>query len=145
MPLDFVGVRPPTAPANDGGDALLVANLVAQAAVLAIGQTDGRTAGTMVCPPALIPHKVMPGNRPTTVILLPDLSPQSVGQLIALYEHATVVAGFCWGINPFDQWGVELGKQMSQQLLPALEGDGVLAGTDPSTAATIERMRQGWR
>jgi len=145
VPLDFIGVRPPTQAANDGGrGALLVANFVAQAAVLAIGRTAAELSADGVAP-ELIPHKLMPGNRPTTVILLPDLRPQSVGQLVAMYEHATVVAGFCWGINPFDQWGVELGKQMSQQLLPALEGQEVPPGTDASTAATIAAIRQGWR
>jgi len=144
VPLDFIGVRPPDAATNDGGrGALLVSNFVAQAAVLALGRTESELSADGVAA-ALIPHKVMPGNRPTTVILLPDLRPQSVGQLVALYEHATVVAGFCWGINPFDQWGVELGKQMSQQLLPALEGQRVPAGTDASTTATIEAIRQGW-
>jgi glucose-6-phosphate isomerase len=93
---------------------MLVANLLAQAEALAVGRTSEEVAADGT-PPELIPHRTMSGNRPSTLILAPQLSPSVLGQLIALYEHRAVVAGALWGINPFDQWGVELGKTLAEQ------------------------------
>ena len=98
---------------------------------------DLRRAGV---DPALVPHKAMPGNRPSTLIWLPDLTPYSVGALIALYEHATAIAGFAWGIDPFDQWGVERGKELASALLPAVQGGSVPAGTDAATRASLRML-----
>jgi glucose-6-phosphate isomerase len=136
VPVDLIGVR------SVGGDErgnLLQANLLAQAAALALGRPadDLRRAGV---DPALVPHKAMPGNRPSTLIWLPDLTPHSVGALIALYEHATAAAGFAWGIDPFDQWGVERGKELAGALLPAVEGGAVPDGTDAATRASLRML-----
>ena len=86
--------------------------------------------------------RVFPGNKPTTSIMAPALTPNVLGQLIALYEHITFVQGIVWGIDSFDQWGVELGKQMANELGPAIAGDeDALAAQDPSTKALIAYYR----
>ncbi len=118
---------------------MLVANALAQASVLSLGRTAEEVAadGTDA---ALVPHKVMPGNRPTTVFMTRELSPFTLGALIALYEHSVFVQGAIWGINSFDQWGVELGKKVAMGILHEL-----VAGKadDPSLdAATIADMRR---
>ncbi len=138
VPVDFIGV--PSISGSERAD-LLQANLLAQAAALSLGRTaaDLRASGA---DESLIPHKEMPGNRPSTLIWLPDLSPFSVGALVALYEHATAVAGFAWGVNPFDQWGVERGKELASDLLPAVAGGIVPDGTDASTAASLQHLRR---
>ena len=94
-------------------------------------------------PPELVPHKVMPGNRPSSTILAPRLTPSILGQLVALYEHATFVEGVVWGIDSFDQWGVELGKVMASDLAPALNAarQPDLAAMDSSTAGLVEYLR----
>ncbi|MDD2858777.1 MAG: glucose-6-phosphate isomerase [Candidatus Nanopelagicales bacterium] len=118
---------------------MLVANALAQAAVLSRGRTaeevsaDGTDA-------ALVPHKVMPGNRPTTVFMIEELTPRTLGSLIALYEHSVFVQGAVWGINSFDQWGVELGKKVALSILADLEaGSATDATLDASTRADMER------
>ena len=138
IPIDFVGV---VSAESDADTKLLQANLVAQAAALAIGRSADELRADGVSE-ALVPHRTMPGNHPSTMVLLPDLSPFSVGQLIALYEHATVVAGLAWGINPFDQWGVELGKQLAAELLPVFNGSPPPEHTDPATLATLRALTQ---
>jgi glucose-6-phosphate isomerase len=91
----------------------------------------------------LAKHKAMPGNRPSTTILMDELSPRALGNLIALYEYRLICASFIWDINPFDQWGVELGKQLSHQLLGSLRGNTDSDTTpDSSTAQLIERARR---
>ncbi len=137
VPVDLIGVD--SIAGSDRAN-LLQANLLAQAAALALGRTatDLRAAGVSE---ALIPHKEMPGDRPSTLIWLPDLSPSSVGALVALYEHATAVAGFAWGINPFDQWGVERGKELAGDLLPAVAGGAIPDDTDASTEASLRHLR----
>ncbi len=82
------------------------------------------------------------GNQPSTTIILPRLDPFHLGMLLALYEHKVFVQGVVWGINSFDQWGVELGKQLAGRLLPALQGEGDTAGLDPSTRALIAWCRE---
>ena len=125
IPSDFIGFAEPTddLPASPDGSGsmhdLLMSNYFAQTKVLAFGKTADEIAAEGVAP-ALVAHKVMPGNKPTTSILAPKLTPSVVGQLIALYEHQVFVEGMIWGINPFDQWGVELGKTQAKELLGAI-------------------------
>ena len=115
---------------------MLAANALAQAAVLAFGRTadEVRADGT---PEDLVPHKVMPGNRPSTFILAARLEPHALGALIALYEHSVFVQGAVWGIDSFDQWGVELGKQMANSILPDLQDADRPLDRDSSTDALI--------
>jgi glucose-6-phosphate isomerase len=144
VPADFIALANPVHPLTDGGvdvHELLLANFLAQTKALAFGKTEAevRAEGTA---PALVAHRVFPGNRPSTSILAPALSPGVVGQLIALYEHITFVQGVIWGINSFDQWGVELGKQLALDIAPALRGDeAALAAQDQSTQAMIRYYR----
>ncbi|NKY34445.1 glucose-6-phosphate isomerase [Nocardia speluncae] len=124
IPADFIGFARPTddLPTRDGTGSMhdiLMSNLFAQTKVLAFGKTAEEIAAEGT-PPELVPHKVMPGNRPSTTILAPQLTPAVLGQLIALYEHQVFVAGVIWGIDSFDQWGVELGKQQALELAPQL-------------------------
>ncbi|MGA8726428.1 MAG: glucose-6-phosphate isomerase [Acidimicrobiales bacterium] len=141
IPADFIGFAES---AHDEGDQqdLLMANCLAQSAALAFGRTAEEVAADGT-PPALVPHKVMPGNHPTSTILAPKLTPSLLGQLIALYEHTVFTEGAVFGIDSFDQWGVELGKAMAKELAPALTGAEPpdLAGQDSSTAALVERYR----
>ena len=119
-----------------------MANCFAQAKVLAFGRTAEEVAADGT-PPALVPHKVMPGNHPSSTIMAPQLTPSVLGQLVALYEHTVFTEGAVWGIDSFDQWGVELGKVMAKQLAPALIAAAVArpAGQDSSTAALVRRYR----
>ncbi|WP_063036886.1 glucose-6-phosphate isomerase [Nocardia pseudovaccinii] len=124
IPADFIGFAQPTAdlPTLDGTGSMhdiLMSNLFAQTKVLAFGKTAEEIAAEGT-DPKVVPHKVMPGNRPSTTILAPQLTPSVVGQLIALYEHQVFVEGTIWGIDSFDQWGVELGKQQALALAPLL-------------------------
>lgn len=91
---------------------------------------------------SLLPHKVFAGNQPSTTIILPRLDPYHLGMLLALYEHKVFVQGVIWGINSFDQWGVELGKQLAGRLLPALTGETGTDGLDQSTRALIAWCRE---
>jgi glucose-6-phosphate isomerase len=153
VPADFIGfaqpnhVIPVEGDPDEGGvdmQDLFMANLFAQTAALAFGKTAEEIAAEGT-PPELVPHKVMPGNRPTSTILAPKLTPSILGQLVAFYEHVTFVEGVIWGIDSFDQWGVELGKVMAKQFGPALtDRDPDMSALDPSTAALVGRYRQ-WR
>lgn len=121
IPADFIGFANSTddLPTVDGAGTmqdLLMSNFLAQTKVLAFGKTADEIAEEGV-PPNLVSHKVMPGNRPSTSIVAPELTPSVLGQLIALYEHEVFVEGAIWGIDPFDQWGVELGKTQAKELL----------------------------
>jgi glucose-6-phosphate isomerase len=141
IPADFIGFAES---AHDDGDQqdLLMANCFAQSAALAFGRTaeEVEAEGT---PAVLVPHKVMPGNHPSSTILALQLTPSVLGQLIALYEHTVFTEGAVFGIDSFDQWGVELGKAMAKDLAPALSGADPpdLAGQDSSTAALVGRYR----
>ncbi len=118
---------------------LLVSNVLAQAAVLAFGKTADEIAAEGV-PAELVEHKVMPGNRPSSLLMYDVLTPEVLGALVALYEHIVFVQGAVWDVNSFDQWGVELGKVMANRIVPALRGED--AGTfDASTAAAVARYR----
>jgi glucose-6-phosphate isomerase len=149
IPADFIGFAEPNheVPAADaeGGDMhdLFMSNLFAQTSALAFGKTAEEIAeeGT---PADVVPHKVMPGNRPTSTILARKLTPSVLGQLIAFYEHVTFVEGTVWGIDSFDQWGVELGKVLARRLGPVLTGAAPLEGLDASTTALVQRYRE-WR
>ncbi len=140
IPADFIAVATPAHPITDGGTdvhELFLANFFAQTKALAFGKTadEVRAEGTAE---AIVPARVFPGNRPTTSIMAPALTPSVVGQLIALYEHITFTQGVVWGINSFDQWGVELGKQLALQIAPAVAGDAAaLAAQDPSTRSLV--------
>jgi glucose-6-phosphate isomerase len=140
VPCDFIGFAEANHERGDQHD-LFMANLFAQTAVLAFGRTAEEVAAEGT-PARVVPHKVMPGNRPTSTILAPKLTPGTLGQLIALYEHTVFVEGTIWGIDSFDQWGVELGKAMALQLGPALtDASPDLADLDSSTAGLIGRYR----
>jgi len=147
VPCDFIGFVEPTHDVVvDGTDLhdLFTSNLLAQPAVLAFGRTADEVAATGTAP-ALVPHKVMPGNRPSNLLLAHRLTPSVLGQLVAAYEHRVFTQGVVWGINSFDQWGVELGKTMANELVPALTSDDApdLRGFDSSTAALVRRIRVG--
>jgi glucose-6-phosphate isomerase (EC 5.3.1.9) len=141
VPADFIAFAEPTWALRDG-DAdmheLFLSNFFAQTKALAFGRTaeEVRAEGT---PEAIVSARVFTGNRPTTSIMAPALTPSVLGQLIALYEHITFVQGAVWGIDSFDQWGVELGKALARGLMPAITGDAdVLAEQDSSTKALID-------
>lgn len=146
VPADFIGFSEPTddLPTADGSGSmhdLLMSNFFAQTQVLAFGKTSEEIAAEGT-PADVVPHKVMPGNRPSTSILAHRLTPSVVGQLIALYEHQVFVEGVVWGIDSFDQWGVELGKTQAKALLPVLTGADSPAGqSDSSTDALVRRYR----
>ena len=144
VPADFIAFANPTWALGDG-DAdmheLFLSNFFAQTKALAFGKTseEVRAEGT---PEAIVSARVFTGNRPTTSIMAPSLTPSVLGQLIALYEHITFVEGAVWGIDSFDQWGVELGKVLAKQILPAIEGSSeALEAQDQSTRALIEYYR----
>ncbi len=150
VPADLVGVCSP--PAGPDGAAvgvdrlghhhdLLVANLIAQSEALAFGRDAAEVRGAGV-PEPLVPHRTFPGNRPTTTILLDELTPFRLGQLIALYEHSVLTQAVVWDINPFDQWGVELGKELAGTVTDELTADDPTPGAhDPSTAGLIRHYR----
>ncbi|WP_418003452.1 glucose-6-phosphate isomerase [Mycobacterium sp. PDNC021] len=146
VPADFIGFSEPTddLPTADGTGSmhdLLMSNFFAQTQVLAFGKTAEEIAAEGT-PANVVPHKVMPGNRPTTSILATKLTPSVVGQLIALYEHQVFTEGVIWGIDSFDQWGVELGKTQAKALLPVITSDAAPAAqSDSSTDALVRRYR----
>jgi glucose-6-phosphate isomerase len=145
IPADFIAVATPANPLTDGDHdvhELFLANFFAQTAALAFGKTadEVRAEGTAE---AIVPARVFTGNRPTTSIMAPALTPSVVGQLIALYEHITFTQGVIWGIDSFDPWGVELGKQLALQVTPAVGGDAdALAKQDASTRSLITYYRE---
>ncbi|ETT24925.1 Glucose-6-phosphate isomerase [Rhodococcus rhodochrous ATCC 21198] len=149
IPADFVGFAAacedlPTRDGTGSMHQILLANMLAQARVLAFGRTAAEVAADGTGP-GLVAHKVMPGNRPSTTLLAPALTPATLGQLIALYEHQTFVQGVIWGIDSFDQWGVELGKTQALALAPALTGAADPDTGDTSTdtlVRTIRRLRR---
>lgn len=146
IPADFIGFSEPTddLPTADGTGSmhdLLMSNFFAQTQVLAFGKTADEIAAEGT-PSNVLPHKVMPGNRPSTSILATKLTPSVVGQLVALYEHQVFVEGVIWGIDSFDQWGVELGKTQAKALLPVITSDeSPAAQSDSSTDALVRRYR----
>ncbi len=140
IPCDFIGFSRSLNPLNDHHD-MLMANMFAQAEALAFGKTLEQVTAEGVSP-ELVPHRVFSGNRPSTMILADELTPDILGKLVALYEHATFVQGVIWQINSFDQWGVELGKALAGRILPELKaGQESPLGHDSSTNALIARYR----
>jgi glucose-6-phosphate isomerase len=149
VPVDFVLVARPD---HDHAEShrILLANALAQAEALARGRSEAEARAEMAkagLPPdeidRLAPHRTFPGDRPSVSILLPALTPEALGALVALYEHKVACLGAFWGINPFDQWGVELGKQLAGTILPALEGGPLPA--DAATAGMVAAIGAHWR
>jgi len=140
IPVDLIGFAKDLNPLRDHHD-LLMSNVFAQAEALAFGKTEEevRAEGT---PENVVPHKVMEGNRPTNTILAEQLTPRTLGSLVALYEHSVFTQGVVWEIDSFDQWGVELGKVLAARIIPELESDTEPAlEHDSSTNALIRRYR----
>ncbi|MEL6375540.1 MAG: glucose-6-phosphate isomerase, partial [Pseudomonadota bacterium] len=147
VPVDFIAAA---AAREDLGNhhALLLANCLAQGAALAFGKTEAEVRAEMTAAKrspdeidALAPHRTFPGDRPSTTILYRRLDPYALGRLIALFEHKVFVQGAIWGVNSYDQWGVELGKALAKGLIPALEA-GTPVETDVSTAALVARIAE---
>jgi glucose-6-phosphate isomerase len=140
IPVDLIAFARPLNPLGDHHD-LLMSNVFAQAEALAFGKTaqEVRAEGT---PDAVVAHKVMAGNRPTNVVLAEQLTPHTLGALVALYEHSVFVQGVIWDIDSFDQWGVELGKALAKRIIPELQSDTEPSlDHDSSTNALIRRYR----
>ena len=144
VPADFIAfANPAYALEDDGRDVhgLFIANFLAQTKALAFGKTAEEVEAEGTTGP-LVAARTCPGNRPTTSIFAPALTPRVLGELIALYEHITFTQGVVWGINSFDQWGVELGKQLALQIAPAVEGDAAAYDAqDASTRALLDYYR----
>ena len=142
VPADFLAFAQPNHDLDYMHD-LLLANFLAQPRALAFGRAAQEVAAEGTAED-VVPHKVMPGNRPSNVILAPKLTPSVLGQLVAAYEHRVFTQAVVWGINPFDQWGVELGKVMASQLAPKLLSQGAPEyDSDSSTNALVRLLRKG--
>jgi glucose-6-phosphate isomerase len=142
VPCDFIGLNKALNPLGDHHD-LLMANVFAQPEALAFGKTaeEVREEGT---PEEVVPHRVMEGNRPSNTILADELTPETLGKLVALYEHSVFTQGTVWSIDSFDQWGVELGKVLAKRIVPQLESaEEPELDHDGSTNALIRRYRKG--
>jgi glucose-6-phosphate isomerase len=142
VPCDFIGFNRALNPLGDHHD-LLMANVFAQPEALAFGKTpdEVRAEGT---PEGIVPHRVMEGNRPSNTILADQLTPETLGKLVALYEHSVFTQGTLWSIDSFDQWGVELGKVLARKIVPQLQSaDEPELDHDSSTNALIRRYRAG--
>ena len=146
VPVEFIAVKTP-AHAHADSHRKLLANCLAQSQALMLGKTEAEaaaesapTAAADFDRAALARHRSFPGNRPSTTFVLQALTPRSLGALVAMYEHRVFTSGALWGLNSFDQWGVELGKALANALLPRL-GSGDVAGLDASTAGLLQRLR----
>jgi glucose-6-phosphate isomerase len=147
VPADFLAAAESLTPLGDHQDKLL-ANFFAQTEALAFGRTAAAARAELEAEglagaalEALLPHRLFEGNRPTTSILYRRLDPATLGRLIALYEHKIFTQGVLWNINSFDQWGVELGKQLAKVILPQLAGSEPIASHDSSTNGLINHMK----
>jgi glucose-6-phosphate isomerase len=142
VPADFLAFAQPNHDL-DGMHDLFLANFLAQPRALAFGRTAEEVAAEGTAPD-VVPHKVMPGNHPSNAIVAPKLTPSVLGQLVAAYEHRVFTQGVVWGINSFDQWGVELGKVMASQLAPKLQSETAPEyDSDSSTNALVRLLREG--
>jgi glucose-6-phosphate isomerase len=146
IPVEFIAVKHPTHALHDLHTKLL-ANCLAQSQALMLGKSTDEalaekapTASATLDAGTLARHRTFPGNRPSTTLVLDELTPRSLGALIAMYEHRVFTSGALWGINSFDQWGVELGKALCNGLLPRL-ASGDASGLDASTAGLLARLR----
>jgi glucose-6-phosphate isomerase len=141
IPCDFIAfLEPLNGPASSHD--MLLANVFAQGEALAFGKTpdEVKAEGT---PDWLVPHRVFEGNRPSNTLLLERLTPAALGKLVALYEHSVFTAAAIWGIDAFDQWGVELGKMLANRIIPELDPEKNLPlAHDSSTNALIGRYRE---
>ena len=152
IPVDFIAAAEPQHPLDEH-HRILLSNFFAQAEALMRGRTEAEARAELAAQglsgdalERLLPHRVFPGNRPTNSILYRRLTPRTLGSLIALYEHKIFVQGVIWNINSFDQWGVELGKQLARAILPELEGEAEVRGHDASTNGLInywKSLRRG--
>ncbi|MGH9204334.1 MAG: glucose-6-phosphate isomerase, partial [Vicinamibacterales bacterium] len=147
VPCDFLIAAESHNPL-DGHHTTLVANCLAQSEALAFGKTEETARAELVAQglseddiARLLPHKVFPGNRPSTTFAYRKLDPRTLGMLVAMYEHTVFVMGAVWNIDSFDQWGVELGKQLAQRLRPAIEGPGRATAYDASTNGLIDFVK----
>jgi glucose-6-phosphate isomerase len=141
VPCDFIGFCQSLNPLG-GHHELLMANLLGQTEALAFGKTEAEVRAEGV-PPSEVPHRTFRGDHPTNTILAERLTPETLGKLVALYEHKVFVQGTVWNINPFDQWGVELGKALADRIVPELQSDGEPdPDHDSSTNALIRRVRR---
>jgi len=141
IPCDFIAFAQALTPLGRHHD-MLLANVFAQTEALAFGKTPEqvKAEGT---PAALVPHRVFEGNRPSNTILAERLTPETLGKLVALYEHSVFTQGAIWGVNSFDQWGVELGKALAQRIIPELESKTESElHHDSSTNNLIRRYRK---
>jgi glucose-6-phosphate isomerase len=140
IPVDLIGFARSLNPLGNHHD-LLMSNVFAQAEALAFGKTEEQLRAEGV-PEAIVPHRVMEGNRPTNVLLAEQLTPHTLGALVALYEHSVFTQGTIWGIDSYDQWGVELGKALAKRMIPELESKTEpTLEHDSSTNALIRRYR----
>src|SRR5437016_4909023 len=141
IPCDFIAFAKPLNPLGRHHD-ILLANVVAQSEALAFGKTSEQVTAEGT-PDWLVPHRVFEGNRPSTTILAERLNPETLGKLVALYEHNVFTQGAIWQIDSFDQWGVELGKALAQRIVPELESKAEpTLGHDSSTNGLIRRVRK---
>jgi glucose-6-phosphate isomerase len=141
IPCDFIAFRKSLNPLGNHQD-LLIANVIAQGEALAFGKTREEVAAEGN-PAWLVPHRVFEGNRPSTTLFAEELTPETLGKLIALYEHSVFTQGAIWNINPFDQWGVELGKVLAKKIAAQLSGAETAEDHDSSTNALIRYYRDG--
>ena len=148
VPCEFIAMARPDFDLPGHHDKLL-ANCFAQSETLAYGRNTEEARADLAAAgraendiAALLPHKVFPGNQPSTTLLLPRLDATTLGMLLALYEHKVFALGVLWGLNSFDQWGVELGKQLAARLLPIIEGNNTTTATDPTTRQLIDYIRK---
>jgi glucose-6-phosphate isomerase len=144
IPCDFIGVVQTHNPLGRH-HAMLMSNFFAQTEALAFGKTSEQVQQEMgeKATPAIVQHRTFPGNRPTNSLLVKQITPYTLGQLVALYEHKIFVQGILWNINSFDQWGVELGKQLANVILPELESTGEVTTHDSSTNGLINHFKTG--
>jgi glucose-6-phosphate isomerase len=149
VPVDFLVAANPDVDTAEARrqQTLLVANCFAQSEALMRGRSLAEVEAEMAAAGVaaeeiarLAPHRVLPGNRPSTTLLYPRLDPRMLGMLVALYEHKVFVEATVWGINPFDQWGVEFGKSLAASLVPVVEGGALVSGRDASTAGLVAAM-----
>jgi glucose-6-phosphate isomerase len=147
IPVDFLLAAEANSPVGDH-HAKLIANCLAQGQALMRGKTAEEVhveLESQGMEPAAIaklaPHKVFPGNRPSNTIIYKKLTPHTLGRLLAMYEHKVFVQGIMWDINSFDQWGVELGKQLASALIPVVKGEAAAQGLDSSTAGLVEKLK----